>query len=217
MIGFARRFLLGLAELFFIHGSPAPIEPSFIAADLTAVYRKALRPCRLDGVFCAFAYSAAVRKRIRAFKFGGNRAKTETMEPFLESLCRKYRRKAENGVVVWVPSDWFSRLLRAYEPNARFAQTAAQALGLECLGALKKVKRIPKQSRLPRSERLRNPMGAFQIRLKYAERIRGKTVWLFDDVIATGATADEAAKVLKECGAEKVFVVALAVSEDSLR
>lgn len=37
--------------------------------------------------------------------------------------------------------------------------------------------------------------------------LKGKVVVLIDDVVATGSTLDEAAKVLKSCGAKEVRAV----------
>ena len=72
-----------------------------------------------------------------------------------------------------------------------------------------KIKDTPSQVEIKdRKERLKNLQGAFAV--KNPEEIKDKIVILVDDIITTGATLNEAKKVLKQAGAGKVFGVAAA-------
>jgi predicted amidophosphoribosyltransferase len=62
--------------------------------------------------------------------------------------------------------------------------------------------------KLDKSERGRNARGAFKIYEK--EKIAGSKILLFDDVVTTGATVRECAKVLKRASAKEVWALALA-------
>lgn len=64
------------------------------------------------------------------------------------------------------------------------------------------------QARLPPSRRFANVRGAFRIRRPDA--VRGARVLLVDDVLTTGATCSEAAKMLKQAGAASVAVAVVA-------
>ncbi|MEW6427487.1 MAG: ComF family protein [Thermodesulfobacteriota bacterium] len=64
------------------------------------------------------------------------------------------------------------------------------------------------QTSLHGRERRRNLQNAFQV--KHPERVRNKTVLLVDDVMTTGTTANECARVLKKNGAARVLVATLA-------
>jgi ComF family protein len=64
------------------------------------------------------------------------------------------------------------------------------------------------QKDLPPAERFRNLEGAFRIRR--GNNLRGARVLLVDDILTTGATCSEAAKMLKQAGAATVAVAVVA-------
>lgn len=59
-----------------------------------------------------------------------------------------------------------------------------------------------------RTKRLQNIRGSFAV--KNPHKIRGKTIILIDDVVTTGATLEEARRVLQKAGARVVYGVAIA-------
>ena len=73
-------------------------------------------------------------------------------------------------------------------------------------GRLQRVRATPSQVGLNVEERRANIKGAFRYR---GPKLRG-TVAVVDDVVTSGATAGECARILKENGADKVFAVAFA-------
>ncbi len=73
---------------------------------------------------------------------------------------------------------------------------------------LVKHRSIPSQTSLSQQERAINIYGAFK--LKHPSKIRGRSFLLLDDVLTTGATANEAARLLKLHGAKRVDFLALA-------
>lgn len=78
--------------------------------------------------------------------------------------------------------------------------------------ALVRRRPTPPQVGLGAGDRRRNVRGAFAVR--HRERIQGRTVLLVDDVMTTGATAHECARVLQRAGARAVDVVVLARALD---
>ncbi|MHC1610692.1 MAG: ComF family protein, partial [Candidatus Methanospirareceae archaeon] len=58
-------------------------------------------------------------------------------------------------------------------------------------------------------ERVREIRGAFTIREDARDAIHGRTILILDDVLTTGATTNECARVLKENGVRKVYVLAI--------
>ena len=62
---------------------------------------------------------------------------------------------------------------------------------------------------MSRLGRLRNVQGAFTVRDRWRDRLQGQRVLLVDDVLTTGATVEECARVLKRAGAAAVDVLTL--------
>ena len=69
------------------------------------------------------------------------------------------------------------------------------------------------QTKLSITEREENVRGAFALNPKYGDLIKGKNIILVDDVITTGSTILECARVLKENGCGKVTVCSIALAE----
>ena len=61
-----------------------------------------------------------------------------------------------------------------------------------------------------RLERLRNIVGSFAIKKESVDKIKNKNIILIDDITTTGATLNEAKKILKQSGARKVIAFTVA-------
>jgi ComF family protein len=95
---------------------------------------------------------------------------------------------------------------RGFAPAAILARSLARALGRPLAGALRRTRDTPSQTGLDRAGRRRNVASAFAV----ARPLRGETVWLVDDVVTTGATLGEAARVLRAAGTGRVAAVCVA-------
>ena len=108
-------------------------------------------------------------------------------------------------LVATVPSYWTRRLRRGTNSAAVMAQVLAHRCEIPAaLDLLVCRRNIEKQSHLPIAERRKNVRGAFHTSWGYD--ISSATVLLVDDVMTTGATANEVAGVLRRAGAENVLV-----------
>ena len=112
-------------------------------------------------------------------------------------------------LLVPVPLHW-SRLFAR-----RFNQAALLAYAVHAAGGpsvapdwLVRRRRTPSQGRLGALARVRNVRGAFA--LKPSRSVAGKRVVIVDDVLTTGATVAECARVLRRDGAASVGVLTLA-------
>lgn len=102
-----------------------------------------------------------------------------------------------------------SRLrMRGFNQAELITHEISYALNSETLRLLTKVKNTKPQARLIGEERRRNLLGS--IKVDKNNKNLPETVILIDDVLTTGATFEEAAKVLKEAGVKKVIGLAFA-------
>jgi predicted amidophosphoribosyltransferase len=73
---------------------------------------------------------------------------------------------------------------------------------------LERVRHTIPQWELKSTERKNNIKGAFVV--THPEMVRNKDILLVDDIITTGITLDECAKVLKKAGAASVHALVVA-------
>jgi ComF family protein len=115
------------------------------------------------------------------------------------------------GVDLIVPMPLHPKRLaeRGFNQSLEIARGLARHLGapLEPRGVVR-VKNTPPQTDLPYDERAKNVHGAFACELDLAE----KSVAVVDDVMTTGATLNELARVLKRAGAARVENLVIARS-----
>jgi len=116
---------------------------------------------------------------------------------------------AGSDMLIPVPLHWTRLFGRRFNQAALLAK-AIQRAGGPPLAAdwLVRRRRTPSQGTLGPLARARNVRGAFALRR--GRDVRGKRVVLIDDVLTTGATAEECARVLRRAGAEYVGVLVLA-------
>ena len=112
-------------------------------------------------------------------------------------------------LVAAVPMFWLQRLWRGANAAESLAVAVAAELCLPVATDLLVCRRfLRKQSTLKPDERRRNVRRAFRSSWRY--NIRGARLLLIDDVMTTGATAQETARVLKAAGVAAVYVAAIA-------
>jgi ComF family protein len=94
---------------------------------------------------------------------------------------------------------------RGYNQAWELARRVARALDLPAdPDAVERIVATPSQAGLSRQERLHNLRGAFLVSPAARARLAGAHVALVDDVMTTGATADELALTLCRAGAASV-------------
>ena len=177
-----------------------------------------LAPPQFDRAVAYANYEDEMRRMLHLLKFEGVRGVADyVLGDAMAAAARKLRGAAgDELVVVAVP------LFGARETTRGFNQAKVLAEGL--------IKRLPKLEprwtlrlqgqvlmrvkdtralyALNPTQRRSSLKGAF--RVADAEAIRGREVLLIDDIMTTGATARECARVLKRAGAAKVWVVTAA-------
>lgn len=106
---------------------------------------------------------------------------------------------------------------RGYNQSWEIARRLGNRRGLRCEAELLlRVRDTAQQAQLPLAERSANVRGAFALEPRRAAELRGRHVALVDDVMTSGATLHEIARVVRQAGATRVeaWVVARTPASD---
>lgn len=154
----------------------------------------------------ALVYDAALRPIVAAWKERGRRDLTEALAGLVEAALAR----PAADVLTFVPGERERRLQRGHVPAESLARALGRRWEIEVVPLLERVEGASRtrQAGLGRTERRANVRGAFQV----AARTAAPTVCLVDDVYTTGATASACATALRQRGAQRVDVIALARS-----
>ena len=118
-------------------------------------------------------------------------------------------RELKVDVITAVPMHAWRRWRRGTNPPRAIAERLAEKLGVPSAGGMLRLKQnLPPQVGLSRPARFRNVAGEMAVRPTYYLQVAH--VLVVDDILTTGATCSEAARVLRRAGAEEVSVFALA-------
>jgi ComF family protein len=116
---------------------------------------------------------------------------------------------ADYDVVIPVPLHRERLRWRGFNQAAMLAVAVARRLGRPLdLSTLVRVRPTPPQTMQNRAERSKNLRRAFAV--KRPTQVASRRILLIDDVMTTGATADECARTLIAAGARRVDVLTLA-------
>lgn len=172
--------------------------------------------CRRLGPFYDAAVSAVIfedeaRALLLKYKSGeGVWLKDDFVDWIAAAAGARYD-LAEVDAVVPMPITLFHRIDRGYNQCVYLARSIAKRIDRACLESVVARCGHPKrQAGLSEEERRENVIGTFKV--IDPKSVRGRTILLLDDVMATGSTLSECAKTLKEAGAWRVWAVTLARS-----
>ncbi len=164
----------------------------------------------LDSFTAVWYYEENVRRSLLHFKFYGKRHYARSYGRLLAMEISKEHPEGLD-LLTWIPVSRLRKLRRGYDQVELIAKAAGRELGFTPIPTLKKIRHNPAQSGLhDTAQRRANVLGAY--RCIAPETVRDKRVLLLDDILTTGATAGEAARVLKTMGAKEVHCAAVAAA-----
>ena len=164
----------------------------------------------LDSFTAVWYYEGSVRRSLLRYKFYGKRCYAAGYGRLLamKLLCAH---PEGFDCITWVPVSRLRKLRRGYDQVELLAQAVGWELGMEPVPLLKKVRHNRPQSGLKDAAKRRaNVLGAY--REIQTQQIAGKRILLLDDILTTGATAGECARVLLTCGAKEIHCAAVAAA-----
>lgn len=164
----------------------------------------------LDSWTAVWYYEDPVRGSVLRYKFSSARHYADCYGRML--AMRLLERFPEGfDCLTWVPISRLRKFRRGYDQVELLARAVGRELGMEPVRLLKKIRNNPPQSGISgQAERRANVLGVY--RLKASADVGNKKILLLDDVITTGATAGECARVLLTGGASEVHFGAVAAA-----
>lgn len=164
---------------------------------------------RFDRVLALGPYEETVRDVVIKMKKTRAAPLRYSVGQLLAEMCREQEHADLQSVVLPVPNHWSHRFQGVANTAGALASKLAKELSLPLEDrVIRRIRKTQKQGMLPWTERRKNVRGAFKV--TSAETISGRHIYLVDDVVTSGATVHEVAKVLRAAGATSVTVVVVA-------
>ena len=164
----------------------------------------------LDSFAAVWYYEGSVRKSLLRYKFYCARSNALS---YGRLLAMKLLEEYPDGFdcLTWVPVSPLRKLRRGYDQVEELAKAVGRELDMVPVPLLKKVRHNRPQSGIHgEAERRANVLGAY--RVPDPAQAAGKKILLLDDILTTGATAGECARVLLTAGAKEVHCAAVAAA-----
>lgn len=158
----------------------------------------------------ATKYDGPIRSVIRQFKYRGWPSLAKKIRKYLEKYIKNSDLAAKNYLVVPIPLHPDKLKERGFNQAELLSLEIADLLGLKTnKDILIRTKKTSAQAELKDYEKRKdNLAGAF--RIEHPEQIAGKNLILVDDVFTSGATMNEAVRVLRLAGARKIIAFVIA-------
>ncbi len=176
--------------------------PSFSKGNLNVQF--------LDSHVAVWYYEEYVRRSLLRYKFYGAR---HYADAYGRLLAMKVQEQYPEGfdLITWVPISPLRKFRRGYDQVELLAKAVARELQMEAVPLLKKVRHNPPQSGITGyAQRRANVLGIYCCCNE--ELIKGKRILLLDDIITTGATLSECARVLLTGGGSEVHCAVMAAA-----
>lgn len=162
----------------------------------------------VDRVIWALDYEGLVREALHDYKFNGHRDKAAPFANAMTGVVLNWEDPVFD-LVTYVPTNRTNLRRRGFHHTALLAGEVGRRLELPVTETMVKIRETKAMFGLQPAERRANILGAIGLICDPA-LLRGKRVLLVEDIITTGATVSECARVLKEAGVTHLSVVALA-------
>jgi competence protein ComFC len=167
------------------------------------------RTIYFEAAVAAYRGRGIVRQIVHEFKYGRQIHLRHLVARWLhaalddERLCgRRF------DVLVPVPLHPARQRERGFNQASLLAELLSVQISIRVKPLLERTRYTTTQTALDRSERMENLHNAF--RLRKNANVRGLSVLLVDDVLTTGSTLNECARVLKRAGAFSVHAATAA-------
>ena len=165
-----------------------------------------------DFAACAVRAQGLARELIHRFKYGKELHLRRVLGEWLVGALDDPRIQAamsrESVCLAPVPLHPARQRERGFNQSQALAEWVAKRRGMRISLPLKRLRNTTTQTHFDRKQRMRNLRGAFALR--HNVQVNDQSFLLVDDVLTTGSTLDECARVLLEAGASSVRAITVA-------
>ena len=162
-----------------------------------------------EAAVAGYRARGVVRRLIHEFKYHDRFYLRHVIGEWLVAALEDPRMNSHNfDVIVPVPLHPAKQRERGFNQAAVLARILSDRMGVPMAKPLERVRYTETQTAFDRAERMRNLRRAF--RLRAGMNVQGLRVLLVDDVLTTGSTLSECARVLKKAGASCVYAATAA-------
>ncbi|KZY68826.1 hypothetical protein A3739_10095 [Oleiphilus sp. HI0067] len=161
-----------------------------------------------DQIFAPCSYEFPISKLCHDFKFLAKKYIAESM-----SIAIIENRKLSNAdypdLLCAIPMHPKKHEEHQFDQANELATRLSHKTGIRYRNnLLVKTKETKQQKRSNKAARLKNIKNSFSVR--NIEFVKGNSIAIVDDVVTTGATVDEASRMLKQAGAKRIEIWAFA-------
>jgi ComF family protein len=162
-----------------------------------------------ETVWAPYRYEGAILEAIHQLKYASKSLVADALGPLLARFTEKRISTREAVLAMPVPLHPRRVRERGFNQSLLLARHVSRRLHIDLdFLSLRRVRYTPPQTRLARKERKQNVRGAFELRTR--DRVKKKTILLVDDVVTTGNTLNECARILRRGGASRVIGLSVA-------
>lgn len=174
---------------------------------------RCVSPSMVDVSYAPLYYKDSVRRAIIRYKFYNTPGYAKIFAEFMTKCLEDYS-DCGFDYVTWVPISTKRLHKRGYDQSKLLAKEIAAYFQLPLIHCMNKIRDNPPQSKqFSREMRRSNVLGAYA--LCNTIPLNGKRILLVDDILTTGATLGECARMLKTAGAKYIYSVVIAKTEIS--
>jgi competence protein ComFC len=167
------------------------------------------RTLHFDSAISAYRSRGLVRQLVHALKYGHQRHLRHPLAEWLGETLNDPRLHGRRfDLIVPVPLHPARERERGFNQATLLAELLAHRVAVPLRLALERIRYTKTQTAYDRAERMENLHDAFRLRKNL--NVRQLHVLLIDDVLTTGSTLSECARVLKKAGALSVYAATAA-------
>ncbi len=154
----------------------------------------------------ALTFDGYVVNAIHKFKYANYKFLAEPFSYLLYDVLLLQNWKID--LICYVPLFSKREKDRGYNQSRELAQHLSNLSNIEVCHDIERVRDTPTQTQLSRKQRQENVKDCFK--LLNSKQFKGLNILLIDDVFTSGSTTNEISKLLKNAGANKIYVLTIA-------